>query len=67
MSKDKWISVKDRLPEQFKIILAIDSDGDYHLTAVDASGILDEYSIGEDEDSPTYTHWMPLPLPPSSK
>lgn len=58
----KWISVKDRLPERYKYILLWDTmDRDIFM------GVLDDkrewYVPGYDEPF-NITHWMPLPEAP---
>ena len=56
----KWISIKDRLPEQEGMYLGCDSNIDIFLTLYFGSGF-------ENSEKPLpvkVTHWMPLPLPP---
>ena len=66
LEKTKWISVKDRLPENVKegLLIAL------RWGAVDigwcedgrwGSEFVDEYEDGE------VTHWMPLPKPPKGE
>lgn len=61
-SKQEWISVKDRLPEEYETILCF--DGSY----VQPSVLLDGEFIEDDkyEGYPIcgVTHWMPLPEAP---
>lgn len=59
----KWISVKDKLPENKQEVIAFD-DGCYMPT-------YKAYSEKYKWDCDTYnihpTHWMPLPKPPKKK
>lgn len=62
----QWISVKDRLPEEYETVLAYDGDcvepsvfyGDYGF-----------YELDKYEADPLcgVTHWMPLPEPPKGE
>ena len=58
---DKWISVKDRLPEGASTVLAVDLDGT----------IATAYYVGRwhggDLDENAVIGWMPLPSPPTCK
>ena len=55
----KWISVKDRLPDCADTVLAVDRDGirstAYYVGYWHSGGELDEYAV---------THWMQLPEAP---
>lgn len=63
---DKWINVKDALPENFETVLALCKDGGMFVgrhtswknwqiwTAKKSTKIVQR----------TVTHWMPLPEPP---
>ncbi len=53
----EWISVKDRLPEQYDHVLI--ANGKIVTTAYFQDG---EF-VGEETDI-VITHWMPLPQPP---
>ena len=59
---DKWISVKDRLPEGASTVLAVDLDGTiataYYVGRWHGGGDLDENAV---------IGWMPLPSPPTCK
>lgn len=52
----RWISVKERLPEDGKYVLAYSADDDY--MTVEARHKFDAFQI---------THWMPLPEPPKEE
>ena len=65
----KWISVEERLPEEYNRVLAVDVDG-YMMTG-EIIRILDDrhrktaYYCDNGYDSlSNVTHWMPLPEPP---
>lgn len=49
----KWISVKERLPDNGQYVLAYSEDDDF--MTVEARHKFDAFQI---------THWMPLPEPP---
>lgn len=55
-----WISVKERLPEQYKKVLV--SNGEYRWVSsyLDSVGLF--YELRPFTGQPT--HWMPLPEPP---
>lgn len=54
-----WISVNDRLPDEFIDVLVTDGEK-IRISCVDSSGTIDSYIIyGE------VTHWQPLPDPPA--
>ena len=69
LKRYEWISVKDRLPEDFKTVLALCKDGgmfvgrhtSWHrweiFTAMKSTRVV----------SRTVTHWMPLPASPTEK
>lgn len=66
----KWISVKDRLPECYQVVLCYKADRGVrigkHLAATYADGVSAfkdccmDYAFGA-------THWMPLPEPPKGE
>ena len=69
----RWISVDERLPEQFICVFATDGE-DVGIAAF--QGFIDDYPVWSnawnleyiedqyDEDFLQVTHWMPLPAPP---
>ena len=57
--KLKWISVRDRLPEDASTVLAIDSDG-----TISSAYYVGRWHSGGDLDEDAVIHWMPLPQPP---
>ena len=63
----KWISVKDRLPERFENVLCYFPEKDY------GSAVMVDYNESTREEITVFasqfkwgkvTHWMPLPEPP---
>lgn len=60
--KQEWISVKDRLPEQYSFVLSFNGLG-VGEAFFDGWRFL---SACEDEPLST-THWMPLPEPPKGE
>lgn len=64
----EWISVKDRLPEKNKEVLAYRFYPEYGISheiiITHLCWILDDEPIWADEVS-NYSHWMPLPPPPN--
>lgn len=63
----EWISVKDRLPNFNINVLGATNQGKIVITFAESDGSLcvmdiDCHYEGEDEH---FTHWMPLPSPPS--
>ena len=67
LKAQKWISVKDRLPESSYMVVCVDINHDVYVTqyscrykkfnAYDTDG-------GDMFALETVTHWMPLPEPP---
>ena len=71
---NKWISVKDRLPETFMvfprwIILSIGTDNAELgiLSRITDQGNPEWRHKETDKILMNVTHWMPLPAPPESK
>ena len=66
LEKTKWISVKDRLPEDYKQRVMVICIGDYPIgyPKIDT----DRYVRGHWVRYGIYvTHWMPLPEPPKGE
>jgi len=60
LSRDRWISVEDRLPEEGEWVLIFGPG--YH---VPLEGFLISGAWIDDQfERRTVTHWMPLPEPP---
>jgi len=66
---DKWISVKDRLPEKADwrgdLVLVYTEEGYIH-TGLYEGELADEWPY-KFNDSGYITHWMPLPEPPEKE
>lgn len=62
-NKGEWISVKERLPEFNKNVLALSKNGVIAISCVDSAGKLDDFEL-EISNGDYYTHWQPLPTPP---
>ena len=60
----KWVSVKDRLPEMYKNVLVIRTDGKIRF---DAIGSLNVWYEEVWHTGNPVTHWMPLPAPPKGE
>lgn len=59
-----WISVKDRLPELFKNVLTIDSEGKIFINWLEEVTETKSYFA---YGSWSVTHWQPLPKPPKGE
>ena len=60
----KWIPVTERLPERYKNVLTIRTDGKIRF---DAIGSLDVWYEEVNYVGYPVTHWMPLPEPPKGE
>ena len=68
-AQPKWISVKDRLPNNDKperfLVLAHDITGEWREVATHFGG---DWFFDNEKDYPAIiTHWMPPPKPPEVK
>lgn len=61
----RWISVKDRLPESTPMVLAMCSDG-YELAYYGNYG-KDQWTNTLGTENLNVTHWMLLPTPPKEE
>lgn len=61
-AKHEWISVRDRLPEQYAVVIVYDGEqvGEAEFNGVD-------FGWTENEDLAFATHWMPFPEPPKEE
>lgn len=62
--RPKWISVEERLPEDYELVLTVSTEGYIHIFSHAPSY---KYPFGIGPHHPRYypvTHWMPLPDPP---
>lgn len=57
LKEQQWISVKEKLPDRYKMVITCDTDGRTHenLLINDHPRWLKGHNI---------THWMPMPEPP---
>ena len=64
----KWVSVKDRLPEDGEIVLVCGSRGGVYTAVLNKPG---QYKGWHKLNSKSHycdpTHWMPLPQPPKGE
>ena len=60
---DKWISVKDRLPEKNGWYLVMIKWADEATTLY----FFDNSWYDEEDEVYSVTHWMPLPMPPKEE
>lgn len=60
---DGWISVDDKLPDEFKDVLAFDGRHKFMAKISYQDGLTQWRADGEDENINT-THWQPLPASP---
>jgi hypothetical protein len=56
----EWISVTDRLPKEYEVVLVWDRE----CVGIDTCDDPRTERRGQFGLSPTVTHWMPLPEPP---
>ena len=61
---DDWISVDDRLPELYKNVLTIDSEGKIFINWLEEVTETKSYFA---YGSWSVTHWQPLPEPPKGE
>ena len=60
----KWISVKDRLPENNDEVIVIINYNNVYYRPFTSVFLVDSGFTGSDA-SENITHWMPLPEPPN--
>ncbi len=58
----EWISVKDRLPDGHRDVLAIDAHSQYHVCRWTGTHL--DHPVYKHE---RFTHWHALPAPPEPK
>ena len=58
----EWISVKDRLPDHYKNVLAFGNEG--IIIAQYYGEDFGNWATTMNKSSDHITHWMPLPKPP---
>lgn len=58
----QWISVKDRLPEEYKDVLAFGDEG--LIIAQYYGEYLGGWATSINKSTDNITHWQPLPEPP---
>lgn len=62
----EWISVKDRNPEQYVAVLVARFDGKFWTISKDAYQYGNSYAYDRDQNNVKVSHWMPLPLAPTT-
>lgn len=67
----KWISVKDKIPDNNKKVLGFDCSRIYICFRKEESEYNEHWAICDEDCScvgctGAITHWMPLPLPPKN-
>jgi len=62
VERHRWISVKERMPEDGKNVLAYEGGGFYFL-----DWCCDGDWVVASESTAVVTHWMPLPEPPEGQ
>lgn len=71
VEKDRWISIKDRLPElgeEFNVIVDLNDGMDPVASCADWNAIKKEwFYIGTEIKMTGVTHWQPLPTPPTNQ
>jgi len=60
----KWISVRDRLPEDFVDVLTVDKKGNMHIFCNHHDFTYPFCIPANDTRYYQPTHWQPLPKPP---
>lgn len=60
---NKWISIKDRLPERYKRVLVL-TKFNMHFEAHHHGEEIPEWEDNNCVPLDDITHWMPLPNPP---
>ena len=63
-----WISVNDRLPQRWDMVLVATAEGvvPRNLLTWDGKAWLVSYTDNRYAASDRVTHWMPLPVPPTT-
>lgn len=63
----KWISVKDRLPEEYNEMLVYDCDGSIYVAELIDNGDCKRWMTSFFVTTIENTHWLPLPPPPTTE
>ena len=73
VAEQKWISVKDRLPEDDGLVLVLFTDRYMNIRFKDTYTLANFdnddgwiLEIYPEFENPNVTHWMPLPEPPAT-
>ena len=66
--KSEWISVKDRMPEQFVTVIGLMKEGVMPFPMVRECYLIEDgFWFSAINEFVEVTHWMPMPEPPEEE